>query len=95
MIFNYADILVTVGLRAKAIADEAIKNGMSEENVKIFTSSTEAGEYLQNIVKEGDVVLVKGSQSARLERASKLLLREPQKADRLLVRQEKEWLEKK
>ena len=95
VIFNYADILVTVGLRAKAIADEAIKNGMSEENVKIFTSSTEAGEYLQNIVKEGDVVLVKGSQSARLERASKLLLREPQKADRLLVRQEKEWLEKK
>ena len=95
IISSYADILVTVGPRAKAMANEAIANGMNQEMVSSYSSSIEAGEALVDVVKEGDVVLVKGSQSVRLERTSKLLLREPEKADRLLVRQEKEWLEKK
>jgi len=95
IISGYADMLVTVGPRAKAIADEAVSNGMNIEMVSSYSSSIEAGEALVNVVKEGDIVLVKGSQSVRLERVSRSLLREPEKADRLLVRQEKEWLEKK
>jgi len=95
IITGYADMLVTVGPRAKSIADEAIAGGMSKDVISSYSSSVEAGEALVNVVKEGDIVLVKGSQSVRLERATKLLLREPKKADRLLVRQEKEWLEKK
>jgi len=94
-VVGIADILVTVGTRSITIADEAIKSGMNAENVKSFDTSYEAGEYIAGIVGNGDIILVKGSQSPRLERISKALLRNPEKADKLLVRQEKEWLEKK
>jgi ABC-type nickel/cobalt efflux system permease component RcnA len=39
-------------------------------------------------------VLIKGSQGMRMERAVEVLLKDPKKKKNLLVRQEKEWLEK-
>ena len=87
-------ILVTVGQRSRVTAEEAIKSGMPAESVKPFDSSREAAEFLAATVGAGDVVLVKGSQGVRMERVSKALLREPERAGELLVRQEKEWLEK-
>lgn len=86
--------LIAVGQRSKLTAEEALKAGMSSEQVKTFDSSILAAEYLVSQVKSGDVILVKGSQSVRMERISAALLREPQKAAKLLVRQEKEWLNK-
>ena len=47
------------------------------------------------MVKAGDVILVKGSQSPRMERVTKAIMADPSHAAELLVRQEKEWLEKK
>lgn len=88
-------ILVTVGLRSRATAEEAVKNGMFADAVHSFESSEEAAFFLPSIVQPGDIILVKGSQFPRMERVSKALLREPEKAAELLARQEKEWLEKK
>jgi len=90
-----ANLLVTVGQRSRSTAEEAIKNGFIADNVKSFSSSIEAGVYLNSIVKSGDIVLIKGSQSMRTERITASLLLEPEKAGKLLVRQEKEWLDKK
>jgi UDP-N-acetylmuramoyl-tripeptide--D-alanyl-D-alanine ligase len=89
-----ANILVTVGSRSYATADEAIKSGMKAENVMSFDRSVEVAGTLFPMIKPNDVILVKGSQSIRMERVVKALLKEPQKADRLLVRQEKEWVSK-
>ncbi|MCX6715677.1 MAG: UDP-N-acetylmuramoyl-tripeptide--D-alanyl-D-alanine ligase [Candidatus Taylorbacteria bacterium] len=86
--------LVTVGQRSRLSAEEAIKNGLPAEWVKSFDSSKEAASYLLLTVQSGDVVLVKGSQSVRMERITRALLREPEKAAKLLVRQENEWLAK-
>lgn len=86
--------LVTVGQRSRLTSEDAVKFGLSPNKVKSFDSSLEAAEYLRPLVKAGDVILVKGSQSGRMERISAALLREPEKAAKLLVRQEKEWLEK-
>ncbi len=88
------NILVTVGSRSYATADEAIKSGMSHENVMSFDRSVEVAGTLFQMIKPNDVILVKGSQSIRMERVVKALLKEPQKADTLLVRQEKEWVSK-
>lgn len=89
-----ADLLITVGGRSKATAEEAILKGFNRENVMSFDRSSDLADKIVNYVGQNDVVLVKGSQSIRMERVSKALLKEPQKADRLLVRQEKEWLSK-
>ncbi|MDB5239157.1 MAG: UDP-N-acetylmuramoylalanyl-D-glutamyl-2,6-diaminopimelate--D-alanyl-D-alanyl ligase [Candidatus Parcubacteria bacterium] len=89
-----ASVLVTVGQRSRYTAEEAVKNGMSAGVVKSFDTALEAGEYVKSIAKAGDVILVKGSQSVRMERASQALLAAPERARELLVRQEREWLEK-
>ncbi len=89
-----ANVLITVGSRSHATAEEAIKSGMKEENVLTFHRSTEVAGTLYPLINPNDVILIKGSQSIRMERVVKALLKEHQKADRLLVRQEKEWLEK-
>jgi UDP-N-acetylmuramoyl-tripeptide--D-alanyl-D-alanine ligase len=88
------DILVAVGVRSRRIAESAIDSGMSEKNVYQFDTSQEAGSFIQNMIAEGDVVLVKGSQSMRMEQAVKEIMAEPEQAGELLVRQEEEWLER-
>jgi UDP-N-acetylmuramyl pentapeptide synthase len=60
-----------------------------------FNNSIDAGEYLKTIISQGDVIYIKGSQSMRMERTVKMILNDPSLAPKLLVRQEKEWLEKK
>jgi UDP-N-acetylmuramyl pentapeptide synthase len=94
-VIGVADILVTVGPRARAIGDEALEHGMSKDKMVHYSSSTEAGEYLNSMVGIGDIVLVKGSQSVRMERVVKALMADPSQASDLLVRQEQEWLDKK
>ena len=44
------------------------------------------------MLQEGDVVAVKGSQSMRLERCVEEIMAEPEKKEKLLVRQSEEWL---
>ena len=65
---------------------------MDERNVEYFSTSTEAGRWMDFNVKKGDVVLVKGSQSARMERVVKDLMAEPMRAEELLVRQYGAWV---
>jgi UDP-N-acetylmuramyl pentapeptide synthase len=94
-VVGIADILVTVGPRSKAIADEALAGDMSSQAVSSFDTSTLAGEYAASKIAAGDVVLVKGSQSIRMERTVEMLMADPSRAGEVLVRQEREWLEKK
>ncbi|HEX8591145.1 MAG TPA: UDP-N-acetylmuramoyl-tripeptide--D-alanyl-D-alanine ligase [Candidatus Paceibacterota bacterium] len=84
------DVLVTVGPRAHAIADEARIAGLAEDKVRSFETSAEAAPQIAAMAGAGDIVLVKGSQSIRTERIVEQLLADS--ADRqFLVRQEREW----
>ena len=89
-----ANYLVTVGPRAKLVAEAALAQGLPAAAIKSFDSSTEAAPVVAAMVAAGDIILVKGSQSPRMERVSKALLAEPARAAELLVRQEPEWLQK-
>jgi UDP-N-acetylmuramoyl-tripeptide--D-alanyl-D-alanine ligase len=93
---SFCSILITVGMRARYIADGALNSGLSEKHIYQFENSREAGKYLEKMLKEGDAVLIKGSQgsgaqSIRMERAVEEIMAEPERAGELLARQGDEW----
>mgnify|MGYP001568019258 FL=1 len=87
-----ADIIVTVGARANFIAEGAVSVGFPENQIKRFESSDDAKSVVQELIKEGDLVLVKSSQGIRTEKIVIEIMAEPQKAMELLVRQYGKWL---
>ncbi len=90
-----ADIIVAVGIRARAFASAAeASRAQSRDAVLYFDNANSAALALPDIIKKGDVILVKGSQSIHTERIVEALLANPSDAS-LLVRQEREWKRKK
>ncbi len=87
------DIFVVCGTLAHAVREGALAAGMAEEKIFSFGTSAEAGRFIQSTLRAGDVVLVKGSQGARMERITLELMAHPEHAEELLVRQSKEWRE--
>jgi len=87
-----ASFVICVGLRAKKILEELINLGFGQSNIISVDSSVEAGKELQKILQAGDMILVKGSQAMRMEKVVEEVMMCPEDKNRLLVRQEKEWL---
>ena len=88
---GFVDLLITVGKRAEGFAEGALKAGLPPQKIIKSENSWEAGEYLDSIVAEGDILLVKGSQGIRMERLVEKIMAEPENKEKLLVRQDKEW----
>ncbi len=86
--------LITVGERSRDIGRGAKEEGMSEDDIFHFADTASAGKFLQEIMKEGDLVLIKGSQGMRMEKIVREVMAEPQKASELLVRQDIKWQKK-
>jgi UDP-N-acetylmuramoyl-tripeptide--D-alanyl-D-alanine ligase len=99
------DMLIVVGQRAKAIKEGAMvpdvgipQSGSPTSgtlNILEFLDSNEAGDFLKTFVQKGDIILVKGSQGMRMERVVGAILLDQQNKNKLLVRQDSEWLKKK
>lgn len=86
-----ADVFIAVGpLMAKA-ADVALQHGMNTRSVIRCADAVEAGRWLDTNIHGGDIILVKGSQSARMEKAVKDIIADPLRAEELLCRQEEYW----
>ena len=83
-----ADVIVPVGIRARAFATVP---GKAE--VIVFENSRVVGPALAKMLKAGDVILVKGSQSIRMERIVETILANPIDTAHI-VRQEEEWKRK-
>ncbi|MEK7572466.1 MAG: Mur ligase family protein [Patescibacteria group bacterium] len=88
------DFLIVVGPRSQATKIGAIDSGMNSESIFEFSNSREAGEFLKTFIEKNDVVFVKGSQGMRMERAVEVILKDRENKSKLLVRQNKEWIEK-
>jgi UDP-N-acetylmuramoyl-tripeptide--D-alanyl-D-alanine ligase len=76
-----ANLVISVGLRSR---------GMNAQHH--FNTSIEAAEKVPALLRDGDIVLVKGSQGIRMERVVKALLDPSLNSKDYLVRQEPEWL---
>ncbi len=63
--------LVTVGERSRDTVRAAIKKGLGKDNCLTFDPAEEAGRFLQDRIRQGDLILVKGSQGMRMEKIVK------------------------
>lgn len=86
-----AHTVVAVGEASHDIADSAVRSNLTKDRVHWFSDSISAGAYLRDFVRAGDIVLIKGSQSMRMERVTKALMKEGLDPAEYLVRQEDEW----
>lgn len=85
------DVLLVVGVRSRGLARSALEQGMSEKSIYQYDDIERAGKELQNLLQPGDVVLLKASQTIRMERIVEEVMQEPGRADQLLCRQTPEW----
>jgi UDP-N-acetylmuramoyl-tripeptide--D-alanyl-D-alanine ligase len=87
------DVLITVGPRARIIAD-VVKDKIAEENIFCFDKYEEVIPTIEQMIIEKDIVLVKGSQKMRLEKIIEKIMKDKENKKSLLCRQDKEWEER-
>jgi UDP-N-acetylmuramoyl-tripeptide--D-alanyl-D-alanine ligase len=63
-----ADLLITVGERARTIASAALQAGFPREKLLVLPDVPAVIDYLNENLQKGDVVLVKGSHGMHMER---------------------------
>ncbi|MFA6587631.1 MAG: UDP-N-acetylmuramoyl-tripeptide--D-alanyl-D-alanine ligase [Patescibacteria group bacterium] len=86
------DYLITVGEQAKHIAQAAEKAEMNEDKILSFDKPEGVGNFLQDRLHPGDLILIKASQGTRCEKIVKEIMAEPEKAKELLTRQYWPWI---
>ena len=72
------DIIVTIGPLAKFIAEGAKKGGLKKGEIFSFETAEEAHSVVQDLMKSGDVVLVKGSRAVALEKVVQEIIAKPE-----------------
>ncbi|MFA6047588.1 MAG: UDP-N-acetylmuramoyl-tripeptide--D-alanyl-D-alanine ligase [Parcubacteria group bacterium] len=88
------NIFMAVGRRMEQAIDELKKHNIDENRIFHFRSPMEAGLKLQEIMHEGDLILIKGSQGMRMEKIVEEVMAEPLRAPQLLCRQDEKWRKK-
>jgi UDP-N-acetylmuramoyl-tripeptide--D-alanyl-D-alanine ligase len=68
LVAQSANMLITVGPRAKFIAETARNTGMKKNAVISFDTADEARKPIQDLIKQGDLILVKASHAVALEK---------------------------
>lgn len=81
------DYLFVIGEKSRYIAHGAEENGMSEDKIFHFPKTMEAGVFLQERIKENDVILIKGSRGSKMEQVVYEIMAKPWLARELLVGQ--------
>lgn len=85
------DILITVGVRARKVAEGALEQGMSEKSIFQYEAIERVESELQTMLQANDTILVKGSQGIRCEKLVYELMAQPDMAAKTLVRQDEQW----
>ncbi|MDX9856052.1 MAG: UDP-N-acetylmuramoyl-tripeptide--D-alanyl-D-alanine ligase [Parcubacteria group bacterium] len=89
------DALVMVGARMKRAAERIYAEGNLNKKIIFFESPDEAAEKIGEIIKEKDLILVKGSQAMRMEKITEKLMKDPERSKDYLCRQSEKWKKKK
>ncbi len=84
------DLAIFVGKRM-AKQKEIFENILGKDKISFFKNPQEAGIFLQGLIRQGDLVLVKGSQGLRMEKVVEEVMARPEMKEQLLVRQDEGW----
>lgn len=68
------DFVIGVQGDAAQIVEGAVAGGVNREHARFFATPTEAAQFLAEFLKPGDLLLVKGSRSVKMERIVDALL---------------------
>jgi UDP-N-acetylmuramoyl-tripeptide--D-alanyl-D-alanine ligase len=68
------DYLLVMGDNAADVLEGALKNGLPQDRARVVSSHQEMARAVQEIIKPGDLILVKGSRIMELEKVSRLLM---------------------
>jgi len=85
------DLFFAVGERMETAYHVLREKGFPQDKLFYFEDPTLAGQKVQQILRTGDIVLVKGSQGMRMEKVVEKFLAATENAGDLLCRQSKSW----
>jgi UDP-N-acetylmuramyl pentapeptide synthase len=86
-----AEFFLAVGNRMRFAQEELVRLGFPERQTLWFPDPVSAARVAADIIRDGDLVLVKGSRGMRMEKVSEVLLRDPGDAATLLCSQSRAW----
>lgn len=87
-------IVVTVGKHMRALHERLLAEGFARKQVLWMPDPMSAVEPLLKMVREDDLILIKGSQGLRMEKITEQLLVDPRTASSFLCRQSDDWRRK-
>lgn len=79
------DYLFVIGEKSRDIARSAQAAGMLEDHIYHFPETIAAGIFLQERLRDNDVVLIKGSRGSKMEQVVYEIMARPWDADEILV----------
>ncbi|HWQ60154.1 MAG TPA: UDP-N-acetylmuramoyl-tripeptide--D-alanyl-D-alanine ligase [Candidatus Fimivivens sp.] len=88
------ELAILVGRHMRTLGETLLSGGMPRGAVLLFPDPDSAALIVREVLHEGDLVLVKGSQGLRMEKVSEALLRSPDDSKILLCRQSAAWRSK-
>ena len=88
------DKLIIIGRRMRQAAKTLLGENNDIRSILFFDNPTETGKVLKTVLRKGDLILVKGSQSMRMEKVIEKIIADPDKIPDLLCRQSKAWKNK-
>lgn len=88
------NIFFAVGRRMQFAAEELKKHNFNSKNIFVFADPVSAGRKLKEIIQDGDLILIKGSQGMRMEKVVEETMASPENASFLLCRQDEAWKKK-
>ncbi len=91
---EFCDYIFSIGEWKEEIKKGAMYAGIREENIFTFSKSEGVIKKLEDLILEKDVILIKGSQGIRMEKIVFAIMRDPERAEELLVRQDSIWRNK-
>lgn len=86
-----ADEVFLAGDHMRLAEESLVRSGFSQAKIHWFDHPETLGRAMLPLLREGDVVLFKGSQGMRMEKAVEIAMDDPTKAESLLPRQSTAW----